>query len=201
MAKRRYRKKNPKPEFLLAFLLLFVVVAALTRNQVPDPNLLITSVFSIAAFGLVFLVVAVGYVALKQVKVLRALQSLEMEQVDAMHHADFELYVCKLLQHQGFTSVKRVGGSNDGGADIIAKKDGENYAIQVKHYARSVNLRAVQEAVTAMELRGYQHSMVVTNAVFTRPTLSHTKGAERLTLIDRDHLAMWVHDFRVFNKG
>lgn len=51
----------------------------------------------------------------------------------AMRPAEFEIYVADLFRRLGY-QTKRVGGSHDGGIDVIAEKDGKKHYIQCKKY-------------------------------------------------------------------
>ena len=63
-----------------------------------------------------------------------------------------ERSLCRLLICEGFTSVRAVGGSGDGGADVIAHKNGRRFLYQVKHWKAKVGSRVVDETVRAARL-------------------------------------------------
>src|SRR5437868_13060831 len=66
----------------------------------------------------------------KQTQQVRA---LKLDDVDMMPGRQFEHYVARLLEHQGFrTTVTK--GSGDLGVDIIAHRDGQSYCVQCKRY-------------------------------------------------------------------
>lgn len=49
---------------------------------------------------------------------------------------DFEYFIALLLEADGYTTIVQ-GGLNDKWTDIIAKKDGKNFAIQCKQWSKS----------------------------------------------------------------
>jgi hypothetical protein len=59
---------------------------------------------------------------------------------------EFERLVAGVFAQAGYSSVKLVGGPTDPGFDIVATKDGEPVAIQVKHKTH-LTLHAIQQSV------------------------------------------------------
>lgn len=124
----------------------------------------------------------------------RRLRALRLADVDNLAGIDFEHYVCRLLVHRGFTaSVTRSSG--DLGVDIVARRNFQKYAIQVKRHRKGVSRRAVSDAVAGKQHYGCDRAMVITNSYFT-------KGAKELAkstyceLVNRDLLAEWILDFQ-----
>jgi hypothetical protein len=126
----------------------------------------------------------------EQAEVERRNRALKLADVDNMEGLDFEQYVGRLLVDRGFT-VHVTSASNDLGVDIVAERDGQRYAVQVKRHSSVVSRRAVSDAVAGKQHYGFQHAMVVTNSYFTRGAveLAHSTGCE---LIDRHRLAEWI---------
>ena len=123
-----------------------------------------------------------------------AIRALTMDNVDVMDGLDFEVYVADLMRNEGYT-VRVTRTTGDRGVDVIAKKNGRSYAVQVKRSNSNVGPRAVQEAYTGKDLYRCDRAMVVTNAYFT---YAAEKMAHRLhcELIDRETLGRWVRRFR-----
>ena len=62
----------------------------------------------------------------------------------------FERDIARLLMHADFDDVRVVGGTGDGGADVVGVKDDEVWVIQCKHTSDSLAPRkAVEEVVKA----------------------------------------------------
>jgi restriction system protein len=82
---------------------------------------------------------------------------------------DFETFVAKLLEAQGFTSVGLVGRSGDRGVDVIATDPkGVMTIIQCKRYFRhKVSATPVQRLHSFGITRGAQRRMLVTTSGFT----------------------------------
>lgn len=83
---------------------------------------------------------------------------------------DFEIYCVRLLQANGFSSVRRTSESADHGVDILAEKDGKLYAVQCKLRTTSTVPRsAVAEIFTGKALYGADEGILMTNSNLTRP--------------------------------
>jgi restriction system protein len=125
----------------------------------------------------------------------RRLRAIRLADVDHMSGLDFEQYVCRLMERQGYRDVHNVRGSADFGVDVVATMAGIRYAVQVKRYKGNVSRRAISDAVAGKYHFNCDAAMVVTNSYFT-------KGAKELaqstncTLVDRDQLADWILTFQ-----
>ena len=111
----------------------------------------------------------------------------ELARIDSLEGHDFEYYVARLLQAHGFENVSVTQGSGDYGVDIIAYAGEEKIAIQCKHYAKPVGIKAVQEVYAGKMHYNAAEAVVVTNSTFTDAafTLAQETGVR---LWDRDSL-------------
>lgn len=125
----------------------------------------------------------------------RRLRAIELADIDYMDGLDFERYVCRLLERQGYRNVHNIRGSGDFGVDVIADKGGVRYAIQVKRFRGKVSRRAVSDAVAGKYQFKCDAAMVVTNSYYTAGAQELAASAD-CVLIDRDTLAQWVLDFQ-----
>ncbi|MCB0112507.1 MAG: restriction endonuclease [Caldilineaceae bacterium] len=125
----------------------------------------------------------------------RLTRAIELADVDYMDGLDFERYVCKLLERQGYRNVSNIRGSGDFGVDVVAEMNGTRYAIQVKRYRGKVSRRAVADAVAGKYQFDCDAAMVVTNSYYTDSARVLAESAD-CVLIDRDTLADWVLDFQ-----
>ena len=116
--------------------------------------------------------------------------TIQLKHVDVMTGAQFEACVAGLLAQQGF-SVERVGHSGDLGVDIVARRNGQRFAVQCKRHASAVSRRAVSDAVAGVRHYGCDAAMVVTNSVFTKDAITLAR-ANQCVLVDRSVLAKWV---------
>lgn len=109
--------------------------------------------------------------------------------VDEISGRDFEKYVERLLKERGFNTIL-TPGSGDFGVDIIARKDDEKIAVQVKRYKTNVSRRAVSDAVAGKEHYECNKAWVITNSYYTKDAKA-LASSTNCRLIDRDQLLRW----------
>lgn len=124
----------------------------------------------------------------------RRLRAIRLSDVDHMPGLEFEAYVCKLMEHQGYRA-HNVRGSGDFGVDVIAERNGVRHAVQVKRYKGGVSRRAISDAVAGKIHFKCDAAMVVTNSYFTSSAKKFAKSTE-CQLVDRNDLADWIVAFR-----
>lgn len=106
--------------------------------------------------------------------------------INAMTWDEFEYYVAAWLKQRGYTNV-RITEKYDLGVDIVAKKDGLTWGVQVKHYTGLVGIEAVRQVVVALKKYKCDRAMVITNSVFSRPAIELAKSQDCI-LIDGSKL-------------
>lgn len=84
---------------------------------------------------------------------------------------EFEAAVAELLAYRGFEDVRR-NGRYDMGADIVAVRDGERTAVQVKRWNNLVDLGAVRQLVDGMKRYDCARGLLVTNSFLTEPAIA-----------------------------
>ena len=106
--------------------------------------------------------------------------------IDEMDGIEFEKYLAKHFEKQGF-DVELTQAGHDCGADLIITRDGVKTAVQAKRYSENVSLSAVQEVFAAAAYYDCDTSLVITNSYYTS---SAKKLAEKIgvELWDRDML-------------
>ena len=106
--------------------------------------------------------------------------------IDEMDGIEFEKYLAKYFEKQGF-DVELTQAGHDFGADLIITRDGVKTAVQAKRYSENVSLSAVQEVFAAAAYYDCDTSLVITNSHYTS---SAKKLAEKIgvELWDRDML-------------
>lgn len=103
----------------------------------------------------------------------------------------FENYIAWMFHEMGF-KVKTVGGSHDGGVDVIAEKDGIKHYIQCKKYYQwKVTEPQVREFYGALvdhlvKGKGY----IITTSVFTREAERFAED-KPIELVDQFKLIQW----------
>ncbi|MGW8065250.1 restriction endonuclease [Streptomyces ziwulingensis] len=124
-----------------------------------------------------------------------------LAEVDAMTGTEFEELVAGLCRRDGCTEVRRVGGANDNGADVVGRlPDGRTMVIQCKRYAPSSTIasREVRDLLGAKVHFGADLAVFVTTTRFSRPS-------ERFALqhgilaVHRDHLGLWNNGVRLLS--
>ncbi len=120
--------------------------------------------------------------------------TFRMKQLTAMSANGFEQACADLLARDGFVRARRVGGSGDLGADVVAwDGDGRKIVAQCKQYTAPVGSGAVQKFNgTARPEHGADVAVIVALNGFTKPA---TEFAERhdIVLIGRPELKRWAH--------
>ena len=84
----------------------------------------------------------------------------------------------RALWHLGFTDVRVIDGAGDGGADLLAVRDREQWVVQCKFSSRgAIDRTGVDDAERARSRYGADHAVVVTNT-----SLNATADARRKSL-------------------
>lgn len=128
--------------------------------------------------------------AARRLVAYRRLRAIRLSDVDGMSGAEFEDYVGRLLERQGYR-IERIGGSGDLGVDLVATYRETRWAIQVKRSARPVSRRAVSDAVAGARHYDCDAAMVVTSSGFT-PGAVELAGSTGCELVDREELTEWI---------
>lgn len=121
-------------------------------------------------------------------------RSLEMAHIDTMTGMEFELYLEKLLSARGF-QVELTQATGDLGVDLIATREEDIVAIQVKRSSSNVSRRAVSDAVAGMHHYQCTEAMVITNSYFTSGAIQLADSTGCI-LVDRDMLSSWIVEYQ-----
>ncbi|MBB3077620.1 restriction system protein [Streptomyces violarus] len=116
-----------------------------------------------------------------------------LAEVDAMTGTEFEELVAALCRRDGCTDVRRVGGANDNGADVVGRlPDGRSMVIQCKRYAPTSTIasRELRDLLGARVHFGADLAVFVTTTRFSRPSESFAVRHDILA-VHRDHLGLW----------
>ncbi|WP_329136509.1 restriction endonuclease [Streptomyces sp. NBC_00670] len=116
-----------------------------------------------------------------------------LAEVDGMTGTEFEELVASLCRRDGCTDVRRVGGANDNGADVVGSlPDGRSVVIQCKRYAPSSTIasRELRDLLGARVHFGADLAVFVTTTRFSGPSekfaLQHG-----ILAVHRDHFGLW----------
>ncbi|MFD6329374.1 restriction endonuclease [Streptomyces niveus] len=125
-----------------------------------------------------------------------------LDQLDALHHTQFEDAVRELMRRDGCPNAVRVGGGGDLGADVKATDPyGRRWVIQCKHRRAGLAGSAVGTPDlqvlngTARQIHGADVAVIVTNGRVTAPAVAFAKQ-QRLHVVDRHTLAAWASGSR-----
>lgn len=188
-----YRKRSASPFEGLPFLAGLFTIFGLWQLQRTD-----SSAFLYACVAVFFVLIIIISLVIRQYRQnQRRIHALDIAAIDTMDPLEFEVYVGKLFKHQGFTDIL-LTEKYDLGVDIVAKKDGFIWGIQVKRYNGLVKAEAVRQVVTALIRYKCNRAMVVTNSTFSRPA-RELAADNNCILIDRDELVEWIVEFQNSN--
>lgn len=185
---RRRRKNTSANE--VGFIGVIALVAIFVQpGWQGNPTLIYILVGLSVIMAIIIVAAALKYRA-EQCKI----RALDIAAIDSMDPLDFERYIAKLLQHIGFSEV-RLTERYDYGVDILARKDGVVWGVQVKRYNNLVKAEAVRQVFTALVRYKCDRAMVVTNSTYSRPA-RELAADNNCVLIGRDELAGWIADFQ-----
>ena len=110
---------------------------------------------------------------------------------------DFEEYVAEFLKFIGYDDAKATQKTGDFGVDVVAKRDGVLYAIQVKRYAPNnpTPEKAVQEVLSGKAYANAHVGMVITTSYFTQKALQLAEQTG-VILWDRDKLKEKIYQLK-----
>ncbi|WP_330434485.1 restriction endonuclease [Streptomyces sp. NBC_00825] len=120
--------------------------------------------------------------------------TFKMKQLGAMTADGFEQACADLLARDGFERARRVGGSGDLGADVVAWDDaGRKIVLQCKQYSGRVGSEAVQRFNgTAVPEHHADVAVIVALNGFTKPGADFARK-HGITLVGRPELKRWAH--------
>ena len=116
-----------------------------------------------------------------------------LAEVDAMTGTEFEDLVASLCRRDGCTDVRRVGGANDNGADVVGRlPDGRSVVIQCKRYAPNSTIasRELRDLLGAKVHFGADLAVFVTTTRFSGPSAKFALQ-NGILAVHRDHLGLW----------
>jgi restriction system protein len=189
--RRPRRRKGDGDAFLWAVAALALVVVAMWLVDVVVAN------WPLVIGGTIALAAGLAGVLLLRHRVIEARErewlrdNARLERVDRMTGDRFEALVEALLRREGFRGVRRIGGSGDGGVDVVATAPGgDRFVIQCKRWGTSVGSPQIRDLLGALHAYPGHRGVLVTSAAFTAPARECAAGTD-LTLIDRALLAAW----------
>ena len=100
----------------------------------------------------------------------------------------YERLVCRLASHLGFSGIRAVGQTNDGGADLIAHRDAKRWLFQVKRLGIRVGPDVIDRTLQAVRTYRADVPVVVSAKGFT-----DAAREQQLSLM-REHVPLQLWD-------
>lgn len=121
------------------------------------------------------------------------------EQLERIDWRQFERVVARILEHMDWQVTLSGGANPDGGADIVARKNGEIAVVQCKHWKRSVvQLKVVRELLGTKASAGFAAHEAVLFTLSSYTDEARKFGAEnKITLFDGNDVTKHVEEVGV----
>ncbi len=102
----------------------------------------------------------------------------------------FERLVARLLRAEGFDHVSVVGGSGDGGADVLATKNDKRWLFQIKRWSTPISADVVDRTIAAARTYDAEIPVIVSKSGFT----ADIYGLRSKLAADGLNLQLWDRD-------
>jgi len=130
------------------------------------------------------------------------IEKLKNETLDNLHWREFEELISELLEKEGW-NIKLLGGTKDGGADIIGTKEDEHIGLikcvwQAKKYAKEnkVKLPAIRELADVRNEFSASKAILVTTSFLTRGAKDRIQRDQHiLAKKERNEVECWISKF------
>jgi HJR/Mrr/RecB family endonuclease len=189
-SRRSNRKKYRRDTNDHVIFVLVILVAAAAYVHPAKSLIKEHSVLEIIRIALLLLGLVILARIFRKLTKRNTTRHLSYSPVDSMSGIEFERYVADLLRHQGYSQVQ-LTERYDLGIDIIAKKEGLVWGIQVKRYNTPVKLAAVRQAVAALQYYSCDRAMVITNSSFSAAA-KDLAASNSCVLVDGQRLMRWA---------
>ena len=114
-----------------------------------------------------------------------------------LHRIDwfqFEKLVCVAYRKLGYNVARRGGANPDGGIDLTIEKNGQETAIQCKHWKTwKVGVKAIREFLGAMTHADIQHGIFITMRGYTSEA-KQLAAQHNIEIVDAVGLAKFLAD-------
>lgn len=122
---------------------------------------------------------------------------LTIDDVDRLNDYLFEAYIGALYEKQGY-EVQITPRSGDKGIDVLAFKDGTNYAIQCKHSKNNIGQECMSEVLSGAKYYETIHGksfipLTWTNSHYSPSAIDFAKNTG-VKCYDRDNLMQWMEN-------
>ena len=175
----RRRQKNSILPLILVVVVIAIFGKIISSRQATDD-------LAIIILGLLFLFIVFWYLRMqKRAKLRAALLAAGTANPMQLTPEQYEQFCATILANNGW-SARLTSKTGDFGADIIAEKAGQKLVIQCKQWSKSVGVKAVQEAHTAISHYRANQALVVTTTGYTQAAkdLAKSTGVRLLSHTD-----------------
>lgn len=122
---------------------------------------------------------------------------LTIDDVDRLNDYLFEAYIGALYEKQGY-EVQITPRSGDKGIDVLAFKDGTNYAIQCKHSKNNIGQECMSEVLSGAKYYETIHGksfipLTWTNSHYSSSAIDFARTID-IKCCDRDNLMQWMEN-------
>lgn len=175
----RRRQKNSILPLILVVVGIAIFGKIISSRQATDD-------LAIIILGVLFLFIVFWYLRMqKKAKLRAALLAAGTANPMQLTPEQYEQFCATILANNGW-STRLTSKTSDFGADIIAEKAGQKLVIQCKQWSKSVGVKAVQEAHTAISHYWANQALVVTTTGYTQAAkdLAKSTGVRLLNHTD-----------------
>lgn len=186
---RQRAKRKLQYELLRIIIGLSPILILLFWSDIKKLNVTIEQV----AIAIVVTIIAIFLLA-KVISIVKSKRYLAspLAKIDNMTGIEFEKYLKAVFENQGY-KVELTPTTNDYGADLVCRRNGEITVVQAKRYSDNVGNSAVQEIVGAKGYYKANKCIVVTNSDFTKQAIKLAKSND-VELWNRDKLKKIIKD-------
>lgn len=121
----------------------------------------------------------------------------EIEKVDRMSPLDFENWWISRLKELGFTDVHATPKTGDGGADVMAEKDGDEYIFQCKH---TTNVQDALGSGAIIECEVAKHTWLKPDAKCYAVTNAETFSDSAIRISEEKNIKLITRN-KLFSKN
>lgn len=182
--RRRYKKNRKKHITLFSFINFLVVYYTYFFFSL-EKALIIAVVIMICIFI---------YERTRKIRSRNKYLKSGMKDVDTMSGTEFESFLLTHFEKLGYKG-HTTQASNDFGADLVLKKDGDVIVIQAKRHKGKIGIKAVQEVTGAIAFYNASKGFVISNNYFT-PAATKLADAAKIELWDRKMLSALMKSYK-----
>ena len=183
--------------FLPVLFLIFLVnnTGGLRESDLSPFLMLFLSILIIPCVLLGIFLLGLCIENARKKKVQDAILNTGFQQVDRLSPFDFEEWIASFLRVAGY-KAKVTKKSGDYGVDVIAEKEHDKIAIQVKKYTKPVGIKPIQEVYTGKEYYGCNDAWVMTTAPYFTQAAKNLASIHNVKLFNKEDLILFLNQIQ-----